>query len=271
MRLALGNRIRETGTKQTELKHPEAPLICHPDGRVIGPFEHEGVVYEGDGALEVKTASAYAFRKYSEKGLPLWYVDQNLTQQGLQGLGWGLFVVANAEKLSEIVWWVIPFNPDRFAALPPRAIWLKEQEAKGCVPAGEPDRGWCSYCKHKKACAEFKNYRQASKDAADAAIPASVRIELEMLGEEYAEFEADLKVLGRRERAIKEAARKLIEDAGLTLADLETVKAELRGGGESQEFDAKAFEAAEPELFKKYLAKKITKPSFYFTPKSKAV
>ena len=266
VRLAMENRVRETGRAQEELKHPTAPLICHPDGRIIGPFEGaDGTVYEGDGALEIKTASAGAFKKYQEKGLPLWYMDQVTSEMGLQGTTWGLLVMVNAESIGEFIWWVLDFDPIRFAELGERASFIQGLRESREVPAGEPTRGWCKYCRHRKTCKEYIGVVELQREGEK--IPETTRLELEALGEEYAEFKPELDRLKAREEEIKKEARSLAESTGLSYLGLEAVEIKFTGGGSGTELDKKAFEKAEPELYAKYLKPKITKSSFYFTPK----
>ena len=65
LRLAADHSIRETGRFQREYEHPHLPFRAHPDGRIL----REG----GDGVLEVKTASAAAFKRYQREGLPQVY------------------------------------------------------------------------------------------------------------------------------------------------------------------------------------------------------
>ena len=268
VRIALDGRVRATGANQSELKHPTAPLICHPDGLLQGPMEHDGRVYEGDGGLEIKTSSAGAFKKYQEQGLPLWYVDQVTVQMGLLGVTWALVVVANAESLSELNWWVIEFDKARFDGLAERACWLQEQKKAAVVPAGETNRGWCAYCEHRRDCREYRGVKIQTIDGAPAELGASDKLELESLGEELGAIEKAMEPLEVRAKAIKEEARAILEATGLKKGELETVFFEFRGGGSGQELDKKALEKAEPELVAKFMKPKVQKSSFYFTPKS---
>lgn len=61
VRIALNGHLRNTGRNQLEMIHPELPFHAHPDGRIVGD--------EGDGVLEVKTASATVFKRYQSEGL----------------------------------------------------------------------------------------------------------------------------------------------------------------------------------------------------------
>lgn len=265
LRGSLSGRIRATGIKQDQLKHDTAPLICHPDGKVLAPFEGPGgEEMEGDGALEVKTCDPRVFSHYAQDGLPVWYVDQNQVQQGLGNLKWGLMVLANAACLSELVWWVVPFDSTRYDGLVARAIWIKNAEAQGIIPAGEPTRGYCNICRHRRDCAERIGIVETT---GDGSVPAGIRAAIEALGDELAEVQAQLAPLLEREEEIKNEARGLVEPLGFKKQDFSSAYIEFRGGGPGKAFDAKAFEKDQPDLFEKYLKPTLKKPAFHFTPK----
>ena len=71
--------------------HPEAPVGCHPDGKIE-------VTRTGRGTLEIKCPNRMAFQKYRDDGLPSSNVLQLLTTTALTGEEVGYFAVHNADS-----------------------------------------------------------------------------------------------------------------------------------------------------------------------------
>ena len=187
VRIALNGRLRNTGRVQLELKHPTLPFHAHPDGRITGGFDG----LDGDGVLEVKTASASTFKRYQSDGLPNQYVDQVQAQMGLSGLLWAMVVLVSRENLADQTTFIIRFNPEHYARLEERASMAASVLANNnnilTGLYGEPDRGFCYSCPYSRNCESFCALREAGQRGE---IPEVTRLQLECQLEELSSLES---------------------------------------------------------------------------------
>jgi CRISPR-associated exonuclease Cas4 len=243
VRIALNGRLRNTGRVQLELRHPELPFRAHPDGRIVGNGE------EGDGVLEVKTASASLFRSFQKEGLPQSYIEQVQAQLGLAGLSWGLVVLVSRENLAEMGTFLIRLEPDIWNGLLVRAeAWL-EAMSTGNLPAGEPDRGHCHTCPMARDCPQHQA-RRASVIKGE--LPELTRLELECLAEELAFLEQELDPLQQRSGDLKERLKAILQAFGVGQVELEAAAVQLIPSIRTS-LDAKAIQREAPDLYQRFL------------------
>jgi hypothetical protein len=224
-----GLMLRETGNKQVEVLHPGMPYFrCHPDGRVMAPFEHKGPE-DGDGSLEAKSTSNYMAKIWIADGLPQDYLEQANSQMGLQGLKWGLFVAVWRETVKDaelpfVHWWILDFDAELYAQSEARAErmeaarkvlaadWDAQEEPRvlnlDLLPEGEPTRGYCEQCHLARTCKAYLN--SAPDIAPGEALPDAARLELEVILEELADVEPQWSPLDKRLKALKEQAKPLV-------------------------------------------------------------
>ena len=172
VRITLNGRLRNTGRVQLDLCHPTLPFHAHPDGRIIGGFDG----LDGDGVLEVKTASASTFKRFQSDGLPQNYQDQVQAQMGLAGLTWALLVLVSRENLAEMTTFTIRFDPEHYAELEVRATKAAnalKNNIQNDLP-GEPERGFCHTCPYSGNCALFQGLRRAGESGEVAEVMRGV-------------------------------------------------------------------------------------------------
>ena len=243
VRIALNGRLRNTGRVQLELRHPNLPFRAHPDGRIVGNGE------EGDGVLEVKTASASLFKAFQKEGLPQAYVEQVQAQLGLSGLSWGLVVLVSRENLAELGTFLIQFDPDIWDGLVVRAEAWQEAMSTGELPVGEPDRGHCHSCTMARDCPQHQARRES---AAKGELPELTLLELECLAEELASLEQELDPLQQRSGDLKERLKTILQAFGVGQVELESAAVNLVPSIRTS-LDAKAIQREAPELYQRFL------------------
>ncbi|MBI4912836.1 MAG: YqaJ viral recombinase family protein [Acidobacteria bacterium] len=237
VRLALD--VRDTGRVQKEWIHPELPLRCHPDGRILDPG--------GDGVLEVKTASAAAFKRYQSEGLPPYYLDQVQVQMGLSGLGWALVVLVSRENLAEVATFKVTYDPSHFAGLEARAASAApylEQQAE--LPAGECERGFCFNCPYAGNCPQFQARRASGE------LPEVARLQLECQLEELSEAEKILDPLQARCTELRNQVKTALDTFGVQRVVLEGGTAQLVSSTRTS-FESKALLRDAPEMYSRFL------------------
>jgi hypothetical protein len=209
VRLALKGQVRETGANQSEIALPDAPIRFHPDGRllasILDPLRWSRVpvllasgarIYleempEGDGALEIKTASSHQLRRFRKDGLIPSYLGQTQVQMGGQGMTWGLSVVVSRENLADSEVFFLQADPEHFDAMKVRARRVMDVVDKirqgvcseDALPDGEPDRGYCSHCPIADTCPSMVTARAAAGSA--SVIPPDEIPDVEALADEY--------------------------------------------------------------------------------------
>ena len=241
VRLALNGSLRNTGRNQMEAVHPELPFYAHPDGRIVGE--------DGDGILEVKTASTALFKRYSKDGLPQSYIDQVQTQLGLSGLSWGLVVLVSRENLAEVETFRIPYSPVSFEHLVERARTASEAMKLGFLPSGEPERGYCFSCPFAKDCPEHQAQRKA---LSDGELPDVKRLELECQLEELAGLESDLEPMQERVTELRNRLKDHLLDSGIGRVALEGGTVQLIASSRTS-LDGKTLQREAPEVYQRYL------------------
>ena len=243
VRIALNGRLRNTGRNQLDVVHPELPFHAHPDGRIVsdGPDE-------GDGILEVKTASTAVFKRYQSEGLPQSYLDQVQAQMGLSGLGWGLVVLVSRETLAELATFKVSFDSHHFERLIERARIAAEGFSSAELPAGEPDRGYCYNCAYAKDCPQLQAQRKA---AATGELPEVTRLELDCEVEELAAVESDLDPLQKRATELRERIRETLQALEVKRAVLDGATVQLVSNSRTS-FDSKALQRESPDLFQRF-------------------
>ncbi len=242
VRSAYGTNLRDTGRVQREYVHPTLPFRAHPDGRITGE--------QSDGILEVKTSSASTYKRFQLDGLPSHYLDQVQAQMGLSGLAWGIVVLVSRENLAELMSIPVTFDAEHYRRLEARA----EKAAPHlldptCLPAGEPDRGFCFNCPFAADCPEYQAMRRSGERGE---VPAVVRLQLEAQMEELTTLERQLEPLEERTTELRNQIKtalisymidKLILDGGIV-----QMVASSRTS-----FDAKALQRDAPEVYTRYL------------------
>jgi len=241
-RAALGSKLRDTGRVQREYEHPTLPFRAHPDGRIIGE--------NGDGVLEVKTASAATFKRYQSDGLPQHYLDQVQAQMGLSGLGWGLVVLVSRENLAEMSTFPVTFSPDHFRFLEGRARKAAPYfEDSSCLPPGEPDRGFCFNCPFAMDCPERQALRKAGEHGE---VPEVIRLQLSAQVEELGIVESQLKPLEQRTTELRDQIKSTLTIYMIDKVNLDGGTAQMVTSSRTS-FSAKDLQREAPELYSRYL------------------
>ena len=243
VRIALNGRLRNTGRVQLDLRHPDLPFRAHPDGRIVGNTE------EGDGVLEVKTASVSLFKAFQKDGLPQAYVEQVHAQMGLAGLTWGLVVLVSRENLAELNTFHIPFDPAIWAELLVRAETWQVAMTTGELPPGEPDRGHCHTCPMARNCPQHQARRES---AAKGEFPDLTKLELECLAEELADLDQELDPLQQRSSDLKERLKAILQGFGVGQVELDAAAVQLIPSIRTS-LDARAIQRQAPDLYQRFL------------------
>ena len=241
VRLALNGSLRNTGRNQMDVVHPELPFHAHPDGRIVGE--------DGDGILEVKTASAALFKRYSKDGLPQSYLDQVQAQLGLSGLSWGLVVLVSRENLAEVETFRIPYSPVSFEHLVERARTASEAMKLGFLPSGEPERGHCYSCPYAKDCPEHQAQRKA---LCDGAVSDVTKLEWDCIIEELSGLESDLEPMQERVTELWNRLKDHLLESGLGRVALDGGTVQLIASSRTN-LDGKALQRDAPEVYERYL------------------
>lgn len=242
IRLALGPQLRDTGRVQKEYRHATLPFVAHPDGRILS--DH------GDGILEVKTASASAFKRYTQEGLPQHYLDQVQAQMGLSGLSWALLVLVSRENLAEAASFEIRFNPDHYRYLEKRARLAATYLNTGdTLPGGEPENGFCFNCPFRDGCPEHLSLRQAGERGE---IPEVTRLQLEAQVDELVKVEAELSPLEARVSELRGQVKDTLQNFNVAKVILESGVIQTVVSSRTS-FDSKALLRTSPEIYNRFL------------------
>jgi len=247
VRIALKGRLRNTGRVQLDLRHPTLPFHAHPDGRIIGGFDG----LEGDGVLEVKTASAGTFDKYSKTGLPSQYISQVQAQMGLSGLLWALVVLVSRENLSEMATFTVHFDADHYAQLEERAALAASALADNNILeqlCGEPERGYCYSCPYAGNCAIYQGQREAGKRGE---IPEVTRLQLECELEELASLESNLGPMQERVTELRDQVKTALLCTGANRVVLENGTVQIVESSRTS-FDSKSLLREAPDVFARF-------------------
>jgi len=250
VRLALAGTLRNTGRAQLEARHPHLPWIAHPDGRITDPTQ-------GDGVLEVKTASSATFKRYAEQGLPEQYLDQVQTQMGLTGLSWGLVVLVSRESLAEMASFHVSFDPEHFRRLEERAerftlVLLGNCDSPDPLPSelpGEPERGYCHTCPYAHDCPALQ-LRRAKAQSGE--IPDLLRLQLECQMEELANLESEITPMQDRVSSLRNQMKNALHDTGTQRIRLESGVVQLVESSRTS-FDSKCLQRESPEIYSRFL------------------
>jgi CRISPR-associated exonuclease Cas4 len=231
--------LRDTGRAQREWIHPALPLRAHPDGRILD--------LDGDGVLEVKTASASAFKRYQSEGLPPHYLDQVQVQMGLSGLKWALVVLVSRESLAEVATFKVAYDPSHFAGLEARAAFAAPYlEQKAELPAGECERGFCFKCPYTGDCPQFQTRRASGE------LPEVARLQLECQLEELSEAERVLDPLQARCAELRNQVKAALDIFGVQRVVLDGGTAQLVSSTRTS-FDSKGLQRDSPEMYSRFL------------------
>jgi len=247
VRLSLNGRLRNTGRVQLDLRHPTLPFHAHPDGRVINSFDG----LEGDGVLEVKTASAATFKRYESEGLPQNYRDQVQSQLGLAKLSWALVVLVSRENLSEMATFTIRFDPEHYARLEERAALAASALQNTAIReqlCGEPERGYCYSCPYSADCSAYCAQREAGKRGE---IPEVVRLQLDCQIEELASLESDLGPMQDRVTELRDQVKTALLCTGANRVVLENGTVQIVESSRTG-FDSKALLRVAPDVFARF-------------------
>lgn len=243
VRMALNGRLRNTGRNQLEVQDSTLPFKAHPDGRIMGDNG------DGDGVLEVKTASAAVFKRYQSEGLPQQYIEQVQAQLGLAGLHWGLVVLVSRENLAEMATFPIQFNPVTYSNLLTRAKTWHEAMICGDLPDGEPNRGYCYNCPFSSNCPQHLAQRKA---VSEGDFPELARLELECHTEELAGIESQLDPLQQRSTELRERIKSTLHDLGADRVSLTGATVSIVGSSRTS-FDSKAFQREAPDMYQRFM------------------
>jgi len=247
VRVALNGRLRNTGRVQLDLHHPTLPFHAHPDGRIIGGFDG----LDGDGVLEVKTASASTFKRFQSDGLPQNYIDQVQAQMGLSGLLWGLVVLVSRENLAEMTTFTIRFDPGHYARLEERAVRavgvLTSNNNQVDLP-GEPERGFCHTCPYSAQCAIYQGQREAGMRGE---IPEATRLQLECQLEELASLESIAEPAQERISELRDQVKVALQMSGTDKVLLGNGIVQIVESSRTS-FDSKALQRESPDLYSRF-------------------
>ena len=251
VRVALNGRLRNTGRVQLDLCHPILPFRAHPDGRIMGGFDG----LDGDGVLEVKTASANIFKRFQNEGLPQNYLDQVQAQMGLSGLTWALVVLVSRENLAEMTTFTIRFDPEHYARLEKRAARAMHvmtpdgstYNIQNELP-GEPDRGFCHTCPYSDDCAVFQTQREAGKRGD---IPEVTRLQLECQLEELASLESIAEPAQERINELRDQVKIALQMSGANKVLFENGIVQIVESSRTS-FDSKALQREAPDLYSRF-------------------
>lgn len=259
VRIALNGSLRNTGRVQVDLKHPTLPFHAHPDGKIIGGT-FEGL--DGDGVLEVKTASASTFKRYQSDGLPQHYLDQVQSQMGLSGSSWALVVLVSRENLAEMATFTVRFDAKHYAGLEDRARIVAAHLEAHSLPSGEPDRGFCHQCPLAGQCAALQERREAGKRGD---LPEVLRLQLDAQVEELVQIEAELEPMQARATVLRERIRQGLDISGATKISFDVATIQLVASSRTS-FDSKALQRDSPDIYGRFL-KTSTFTTMRFTRK----
>jgi CRISPR-associated exonuclease Cas4 len=247
VRIALDGRLRNTGRVQLDLRHPTLPFHAHPDGRIIGGFDG----LDGDGVLEVKTASASTFKRYQSDGLPQNYIDQVQAQMGLGGLLWALVVLVSRENLAEMTTFTMKFDPDHFTRLESRAALattaLRENNIQEEL-MGEPERGFCHTCPYSGNCAIYQVQREAGKRGE---IPEVTRLQLECQLEELSSLESMSGPMQDRISELRDQVKTALLNTGASKIVLDNGTVQTVESSRTS-FDSKSLQREAPDLYSRF-------------------
>ena len=247
VRIALNGRLRNTGRVQLELKHPSLPFHAHPDGRIIGGLAG----LDGDGVLEVKTASASTFKRYQSDGLPQIYIDQVQAQMGLSGLLWALVVLVSRENLAEMTTFTMKFDSDHFTRLESRAALIATALRENNIQEelkGEPERGFCHTCAYSDNCAVYQAQREAGKRGE---IPEVTRLQLECQLEELASLESMSGPMQDRISELRDQVKTALLSSGATKVVLDCGTVQMVESSRTS-FDSKSFQREAPDIYARF-------------------
>ena len=251
VRVALNGRLRNTGRVQLDLCHPTLPFHAHPDGRIMGGFDG----LDGDGVLEVKTASASTFKRFQSDGLPQNYIDQVQAQMGLSGLLWGLIVLVSRENLAEMTTFTNRFDPEHYARLEERAARAMRVMTADVGTyniqndlLGEPEHGFCHTCPYSAQCAVFHAQREAGKRGE---IPEVTRLQLECQVEEIASLEYISGPMQERVIELRDQVKVALQNSGASKVLLENGIVQIVDSSRTS-FDRKALQRESPDLYARF-------------------
>ena len=243
VRMVLGGLVRETGQFQAEQTVEDAPLRCHPDGRLmreafaqvlasglrIVVLKRDGTrayiddLPPGDGVLEIKTGSAWVVKSLSKSGLSPQYHAQTQVELGSSNALWGILLMGSRDNLADMEVVFLEFDPEEYAGMKARARIIMDTVDKISegildpvlgLPEPEVERGWCSSCPCADSCPAI--IEQQAKAGTKNLIPPDQIAEFEAMVEEYLETQpaadryADVKdLLKKRAEALELAAAAL--------------------------------------------------------------
>ena len=247
VRIALNGRLRNTGRVQLDLRHTTLPFHAHPDGRIIGGFED----LDGDGVLEVKTASATTFKRFQSEGLRTQYLDQVQSQMGLSGLTWALLVLVSRENLADQTTFTIRFNPEQYGRLEKRAELAASALADNNILNGlygEPDRGFCYSCPYSRNCESFCVLRDAGQRGE---IPQVTRLQLECQLEELSSLESISGPMQDRISELRDQVKTVLLNTGASKVVMDNGTVQIVESSRTS-FDSKSLQREAPDLYSRF-------------------
>jgi len=244
VRIAINGQIRNTGRVQLDLQHPTLPFRAHPDGRITGDADNDGV-------LEVKTASSATYKRFQSEGLPANYISQVQGQMGLSKLSWALVVVVSRENLAEMAQFTIRFDPEHFAALERRATLaaavLQDVNLLDQLE-GETENGFCHTCPYSDHCTAFQTKREAGKRGE---IPEVTRLQMECALEELSELEAISGPAQERIAELRDQVKAALLNSGASKVLLDNGTVQMVESSRTS-FDSKSLQREAPDLYNRF-------------------
>ena len=247
VRIALKGRLRNTGRVQLNLQHQTLPFQAHPDGIALGGIDG----LDGEGILEVKTASSSTFQRFLKEGLPTQYLDQVQAQMGLSGLSWALLVLVSRENLADQTTFTIRFNPEHYARLEERASKAASVLADNNILTGlygEPDRGFCYSCPYSRNCESFCALREAGQRGE---IPEVTRLQLECQIEELNSLESISGPMQDRISELRDQVKTALISSGASKVVLDNGTVQMVESSRTS-FDSKSLQREAPDLYSRF-------------------
>ena len=248
VRIALKGRLRNTGRVQLNLQHQTLPFQAHPDGIALGGIDG----LDGEGILEVKTASSSTFQRFQKEGLPTQYLDQVQAQMGLSpGMKWALLVLVSRENLADQTTFTIRFNPEHYARLEKRAEQVASVLADNNILTGlygETDRGFCYSCPYSRNCESFCALREAGQRGE---IPEVTRLQIECQLEELSSLESISGPMQTRIAEIRELLKIALLNSGASKVVLDNGTVQMVESSRTS-FDSKSLQREAPDLYSRF-------------------
>lgn len=143
---------------QKEIKHPEFPVVVHPDG----------IIYRNNkpyAVLEVKSVGSEYFRKIKEP-LNSWIVQARFNAY-MAGVDKAFLVAVNASDLEDVKeWWFDTMSETEALSLLEKAKKIMTAVEIEIEPFAEPSEDRCKWCEFKNECQNVWMPSEESKEKA---------------------------------------------------------------------------------------------------------